>query len=348
MLCSSVREWPASLMPERVLPNIVVLTTGGTIAGSPVAGLSYQAGKMSAASLLESVPQASTLANITVEALADVGSQDINHAVWARLAQCVRSLLNNDMVDGVVITHGTDTLEETAYFLHLVCQGNKPVVLTGAMRPPHAMGADGPANLYAAIAVAAHPLAASLGVCAVMNEVLFDAVEVQKTDAGGLDAFSSRNQGPLGRVARQGLSLYPGRANGNGANKGRFADCGLGPWPMVHILYAHADMDTTLVQAMLATRPAGIVLAGVGNGNAPGVVLDMLQAAASDGLSVVRATRTMAGLVEPGIEVDDDSRGFIAAGGLSAQKARILLALALQQRKSRDLIRAWFSDLTSL
>lgn len=323
---------------EHTLPGVVVLTTGGTIAGGPVAGLGYQAGMLSADSLLESVPQAGEIARIAVEAVANVGSQDVDHALWVKLAHRVRSLLNDDAVNGIVITHGTDTLEETAYFLHLSTQGNKPVVLTGAMRPPHELGADGPANLYAAVTVAASPLAASLGVCVVMNQIVYDAVEVQKARAEGLDAFSSYNHGPIGRVMGTRVNVYPGHENGNPANRGRYADCLFTSWPMVHILYAHADMGTELVRAALQTRPAGVVLAGVGNGNASRAVLDLLQEAASGGLIVVRATRTAAGVVESDIEVNDSQRGFVAAGGHSASKARILLVLALQQGEDLELL----------
>ena len=329
-------------MPEDVLPRIAVLTTGGTIAGLPAEGLSYRAGSLPAQRLLESVPQAAKWARLSIEAVAEVGSQDVDHALWHTLATRVRTLMNDGQVDGVVITHGTDTLEESAFFLHMAVQANKPVVLTGAMRPAHAPGADGPVNLLDAIAAACSPAARPLGVCVLMNQTLYDAVEVQKVRAEGLDAFSCRNHGPLGRVSGHQLALHPGAGQGNPAWRGAFADSKLEAWPRVHILYAHAGMDAALLDAMLATRPDGIVVAGVGNGNASALTWRRLQAAASEGVAVVRASRTQAGHVRPGVEVDDERLGLIAAGGLSPQKARVLLLLALQRRGGAGQLKAHF------
>ena len=330
-------------MPEGVLPRIAVLTTGGTIAGLPAEGLSYRAGSLPAQRLLESVPQAAKWARLSVEAVAEVGSQDVDHALWRTLAARVRALMDDGRVDGIVITHGTDTLEETAFFLHMAVQANKPVVLTGAMRPAHTPGADGPANLLDAIAAACSPAARPLGVCVLMNQTLYDAVEVQKARAEGLDAFSCRNHGPLGRVSGHQLALHPGAGQGNPAWRGAFADDSrFDAWPRVHILYAHAGMDAALLDAMLATRPDGMVVAGVGNGNASASTWRRLQAAASEGVAVVRASRTPAGQVWPGVEVDDEQLGFIAAGGLSPQKARVLLLLALQRRVNARQLKAHF------
>src|SRR5690606_10958963 len=193
-----------------MLPRIVLLSTGGTIAGLPAEGVGYQAGLLPAGQLLDSVPQLADWVDVAVETHSDVGSQDVDQALWNSLAGRVRDLSGDDSVEGIVITHGTDTLEETAYFLHLTTPGNKPVVITGAMRPSHAPGADGPANLQAAFAVAASPAAHALGVVAVMNETLHDAVEIQKICAEGIEAFASRNRGPMGRIQGRRLSVYPG------------------------------------------------------------------------------------------------------------------------------------------
>lgn len=326
-------------MPSR----IALLSTGGTIAGLPAKGVHYQAGVLPPERLLDAVPQVSEWARISVEAHADVGSQDVGHELWASLARRVRDLSSD--VDAVVITHGTDTMEETAFFLHVATQGNKPVVLTGAMRPAHAPGADGPANLLAAIALACSPAAQSIGVSVVMNDVVYDAVEVQKIRAEGLDAFSSRNHGPVGRMQGRMFRVNPGREQGNPAWKASFAAAGLKSWPAVHILYAHAGMDAAFVDAALAAKPDGIVVAGVGNGNAPHAVWRRLGQAARQGVAVVRATRTPGGHVDPGVEVDDEQYGFVAAGGLSPQKARILLMLALGQGGDRSLLAAHFASI---
>jgi len=325
-----------------VLPKITVLTTGGTIAGLPAPGLSYRAGLASADRLFESLPGIHDLADVTVEAHVDVGSQDVDLAMWTSLAYRVRELLADATVDGVVITHGTDTLEETAFFLHLATQGDKPVVFTGAMRPPHALGADGPANLLAAVAVAASPDANTLGVCVMMNETLYDAVEVQKQRTEGVDAFSSRNHGPLARVYGRDLRVFGGREHGNPVLRGHFAGCSVDNWPTVHIVYAYAGMAIALLDAVLATAPHGIVVAGVGNGNASHEVWTRLHEKASKGLAVVRASRSAAGFVLPKIEVDDNQYGFIAGGSLNPQKARILLLLALHEGISQGGIQALY------
>lgn len=328
-----------------MLPKIVLLSTGGTIAGLPAKGLGYQAGLLPAKQLLDSVPQLADWADVVVETHSDVGSQDVDQALWNSLARRVRDVSGDGNVDGIVITHGTDTLEETAYFLHLTTPGNKPVVITGAMRPSHVLGADGPANLQAAFAVAASPKARALGVVAVMNDTLHDAVEIQKIRAEGIEAFASRNRGPIGRLQGRSLSVYPGCEQGNTAQKARFADCGLQSWPVVHILYAYAGIDPAYVDAVLATRPNGLVVAGVGNGNAPQWMWQRLQQAASGGMAVVRATRTPGGCVHPGVEVDDTKLGFLAAGGLSAQKARVLLMCALLQDPNPEHVKAHFEGI---
>lgn len=323
-------------------PRIVLLTTGGTIAALPAQGVGYKAGLLSPERLLDSVPDITELARVSVEAHADVGSQDVDHALWSSLAQRVRVLCANDDVDGIVITHGTDTLEETAYFLHLVTRADKPVVLTGAMRPAHAVGADGPANLQAAVAAACSPAASGLGVLVVMDDLVHDAVAVQKDHATGLAAFSSRDQGPVGRISEGRLQVYSGCIQGNPAGRALFARSALESWPVVHILYIYAGVDPGYVDAMLATNPDGVVVAGVGNGNAPQAVWRRLAEAAAQGVAVVRATRTMRGHVEPGVEVPDDELGFVAAGGLSPQKARILLMCALREDRNLQTHKALF------
>lgn len=322
--------------------SIVLLTTGGTIAALPAQGVGYKAGLLPPGRLLDSVPNITELAGVSVEAHADVGSQDVDQALWGSLAQRVRALCANDTVDGIVITHGTDTLEETAYFLHLVTRTEKPVVLTGAMRPAHAVGADGPANLQAAVAAACCPDARDLGVVVVMDDLVHDAVAVQKDHTTSLAAFSSRDQAPLGRISEGRLAVYPGRRQGNPAGRALFAHSALESWPVVHILYAYAGVDPAYVDAMLATKPDGVVVAGVGNGNASQAVWRRLAEAAAQGVAVVRATRTMRGCVEPGVEVPDEEFGFLAAGGLSPQKARILLMCALREDRNPQTLKALF------
>lgn len=327
---------------DALLPKIAVLTTGGTIAGVPAQGLSYQAGPLAAQHLFDAIPNVHELACLSVEAHANVGSQDVDPNFWTAIANRVRELLLDDTVDAVVITHGTDTLEETAYFLHLATCAKKPVVLTGAMFPPHVPSADGPGNLYAAIATAASASAKSVGVCVVMDETVYDAVEIQKQRAQGLGAFCSRNHGPMGQLQQGTLRLCPGREYGNPALRGHFADVTLGEWPVVHILYAYAGVDSSLIQAVAGTKPQGVVVAGVGNGNAGAAMWEPLHGLASKGVAIVRSTRTGAGCVLRNIEVDDEAYGFIAAGSLSPAKSRVLLLLALKIKQDPDYLQCLF------
>src|SRR5690606_8116833 len=187
-------------MPDSRLPRICVLGTGGTIAGAAADGLGYQSGRLSIESILAALPDVSASVELSVEQVANVGSQTINYAVWAALAHRVQALADSGEVDGIVVTHGTDTLEETAYFLSLTVRASLPIVITGAMRPAHALGADGAANVRQAIAVAAEPLAKEQGVLVVMNERIYAARDVQKITANGLAAFGAPNRGPVGRV----------------------------------------------------------------------------------------------------------------------------------------------------
>jgi len=318
-------------MPETRLPAIAVLATGGTIAGVQTGAASggYRAGSLPAEQLLAAVPGVERLARLQAEQVASVGSQNISLAVWARLAERVAELCADPAVDGIVITHGTDTLEETAYFLSLVLPAAKPVVLVGAMRPATALGADGPANLYNAVALAADPQAADRGPLVLMNDEIHYARHVQKMSANGVAAFASPN-GPRAGVMRAGRAVFTARPEGAGPI---FALPPAGPdgvrdWPVVDIVYACTDLDGALIDFM-ASRARGIVLAGVGDGNASEAALQALARAAARGVAVVRATRTGAGWVGRNVEVDDDAHGFVAAGPVSPQKARVLLLLAL-------------------
>ncbi|ARP97130.1 asparaginase [Bordetella genomosp. 13] len=319
-------------MPDAALPTIALLATGGTIAGAQTGEPSgaYRAGSLPVEALLSAVPGLQRLARLQPEQVASVGSQNIGLDTWATLVERVQALCADPSIDGIVITHGTDTLEETAYLLSLVLPWSKPVVLVGAMRPATALGADGPANLYNAVALAAHPQAFGRGPLVLMNDEIHEAALVQKMAANGVDAFASPNGGRAGTV-HAGTPRFVRPAGA--ALPARFAlpprgDDGSRDWPVVDIVHAHAGMDGAVVDFM-AARARGIVLAGVGDGNASDAVLDALERAALRGVAVVRSTRTGSGWVGRNVEVDDDARHFIAAGPLSPQKARVLLMLAL-------------------
>ncbi|WP_313624624.1 asparaginase [Achromobacter sp.] len=318
-------------MPERALPVIAVLATGGTIAGAQAdaTAAGYKAGAFSVNDLLAAVPQLAGIADIRAEQVANVGSQNMTHDVWRALAARVDALCQDASVAGIVITHGTDTLEETAYFLSLVNRHDKAVVLVGAMRPATALGAEGPANLYNAVALALHPDARGRGPLVVMNEDVHYAREIQKVASAGLCAFASPNRGRAGVMHGGAPCFYSRNATTHGSqSEFSLALLEKAGWPRVDIVYAHANLQADLID-FLASAADGIVLAGVGDGNATDLAIEGLRRAADDGVAVVRSSRTGSGLVAPNVEIDDSDQGFVAARDLNPQKARILLMLAL-------------------
>jgi L-asparaginase len=326
-----------STTASAALPRVAVLATGGTIAGSAADAANtagYQAGVIGVAQLLAAVPGLDTIAHIEAEQVASIDSKDMALALWTTLVQRVNTVLARDDIDGIVITHGTDTLEETAYLLHLSVKSDKPVVLVGAMRPATALGAEGPANLYNAVALAASSAARGRGALVVMNEDIHYAREAQKVASMGICAFASPNRGRAG-VMHGGKPHFYSHNTTRHSLDSEFTLSALkaAGWPRVDIVYAHAGMDGLLVDA-LADHAAGIVLAGVGDGNATDDALAALSRAAAAGVAVARSSRTGSGLVGRAVEIDDDAARFVAAGELSPQKARILLMLALSV--SRD------------
>ncbi|PPA77178.1 L-asparaginase [Achromobacter spanius] len=331
-------------MPEHALPVIAVLATGGTIAGaqSDATSAGYKAGSFSVNDLLGAVPQLARIADIRAEQIANVGSQNMTHAVWHALAARVDALCQDASVAGIVITHGTDTLEETAYFLSLVIQHDKPVVLVGAMRPATALGAEGPANLYNAVALARHPDARGRGPLVVMNEDVHYAREIQKTASAGLCAFASPNRGRAG-VMHGGEPCFYSRNTTVHSAQSEFSLALLekSGWPRVDVVYAHADMQGDVID-FVARAADGIVLAGVGDGNATDLAIDALRRAVADGVAVVRSSRTGSGFVARDVELDDGLLGFIAARDLNPQKARILLMLALSVTRDATQIQTIF------
>lgn len=326
-----------------VLPRIRLLATGGTIAGAQTSGdgRGYTAGAFSIEALIAAVPQLATLAQLEIEQVARIGSQDMDEATWLRLAARAQAALDDPGIAGVVITHGTDTMEETGYFLNLVLKTTKPVVLVGAMRPATAMSADGPMNLYNAVVVAAHPEAAGRGVLVVANDEVHFAREVTKTNTTQVGTFKSPNRGLAGLVNNGRVHFFgPGARRHTAASE--FAPLAAAALPKVAILYVHAGFGRELVDAAVAAGVQGLVLAGVGDGNLPAAALAACAAAARAGVAVVRSSRTGGGVVERNIETDDDGHGFVAADELNPQKARVLLMLALTRTREAARLQEYF------
>ncbi len=326
---------------EKKLPSVVVLATGGTIAGAAASDVQagYTSGQVGVEQLLAAVPQTKKLARLRGEQISNIGSQDMNDEVWLKLANRINELVASPDVDGVVITHGTDTIEETSYFLTLVVKSKKPVVLTAAMRPSTALSADGPLNFYNAVAVAADPDAAGRGVLVVVNDWIHDAASLTKTSTTAVQTFLSPQRGLLGVVAYGDAEFYRFPV-GKNTTSSEFSIDGVKTLPRVDIIYAHENMDGVLIDAAAAAGAKGIVVGGVGNGNMTKPALDALARQAKKGIVCVRASRVPTGRVGRKVEVDDDALGFVASDDLNPAKARVLLRLALlKERSNADLQR---------
>lgn len=306
---------------------IRILATGGTIAGrgGSATGRAYRPGQIGIDQLLAEAAALGLETVCEAREIAQVGSQDIGWEEWSALHRETEAALADPAVCGIVITHGTDTAEETAFLLYLTLPAGKPVVLTGAMRPADALGSDGMRNLANALRTASDPDAGGRGVLVVMSDHVFAARDVRKAATQGAEAFRGFPRGSIGAVTPASLDWFgpPSRAG----EPARFA------WPAslprVDILFAHAAMDRALIDAAIAAGARGLVLAGLGQGNAPRTVLEALGEAAARGIAVVRSSRVDQGLVDRNVEVEDDALGFVAARALNPQKSRILLQLAL-------------------
>ena len=326
---------------ERV--NLFVLTTGGTIAGKggSETGSSYTAGKVSGNDLIEAVPELKNIAQITVEEISNVPSQDMTIEIWLKLAKRINELLNRDDCDGIVITHGTDTMEETAYFLNLTVHSNKPVVLTGSMRPSTSISADGDINLYNAVAVAASKASFARGVLILMNDEIYAARDATKFNTTNVETFKNLNGGPVG-YAHFGEISYYSQTEKLHTLDSEFDVENFNQMPRVEIIYGYADSGDLFVAAAIEAGVDGIIFASVGDGNGTAKTLAALKSAAEEGVVVVISSRTGSGIVYRNSEYDFDAYRFISANNLNPQKARILLMLALTKTEDIQTIQQYF------
>jgi L-asparaginase len=327
------------------LPTIVVLATGGTIAGAAATDVQagYTSGQVGVQQLLAAVPQTKKLATLRGEQISNIGSQDMNDEVWLKLANRVNELTAMADVNGVVITHGTDTIEETAYFLNLVVKSKKPVVLTAAMRPSTALSADGPLNFYNAVAVAANPGAAGRGVLVVINDWIHGASSLTKTSTTAVQTFLSPLSGLIGTVAYGDVDFHR-MPIGKHTVESEFSIAKVTALPRVDIILAYENMDGALIDAAVAAGAKGLVIAGVGNGNMTASAVAALAAQAKKGIVCVRASRVATGRVERNVELDDNKLGLVASIGLNPQKARVLLRLALTRTTDVKQIQRFFDE----
>lgn len=331
------------------LPLVWVLSTGGTIAGRGASSTDlsqYKAGELLGEDLVNSVPEIKRYASVKVEQIVNINSSDMTLANWLTLANRINGIFAGDsQVSGVVITHGTNTLEETAYFLNLTVKHDRPVVLVGAMRPATAVSADGPLNLLNAIRTASAPAARGKGVLVVLNDEVNAARDVTKTNTFRVETFQAPELGLLGYVDADQVSFYRSSTKRHTVNS-EFDVSSIRELPQVEILYSYVQPSTETIQALVASGVQGIVFAGTGAGGLSSFEKTALQSVlslpAESRPVLMRSSRTGNGRVLPRDEYD--AMGMIPTDNLNPQKARILLMLALTKTSDPNEIKRMFSE----
>lgn len=328
--------------------TLYIVATGGTIAGAASSSVSssYESGTLSIQELTRAVPELKHFESVKTVDLFHIDSSDITTKHWLSLAKNVNELLNQDDVKGIVITHGTDTLEETAYFLDLVIKSKKPVVLVGSMRAATSLSADGPLNLFNALCVANSNLSMERGVMVVMNDTIFDARDVTKTHTTRVNTFNAPNSGAIGHV-NFGEVEFSKKVERKNTTETPFDVSTLEELPEVEIIYEYAGSSGKLFKALIESeelRPKGIVLAGTGDGNITKNDKALVESAREHGIQIIRSSRTGSGKVTYDYADHLDSRiGLVAGDDLNPQKARILLMLSLTlPKKEPEAIRQNF------
>ena len=327
------------------LPGISIVATGGSIAGVGPDRLDYilypELGEhITMEQSLARIPEAAGIARVEAEDMVSVGSTAIGPADWLNLSKRINGIFAEGKADGVVVTHGTATLEETAYFLHLTVKSDKPVVVTGAMRPPTAMGTDADVNLLDAIRVAASPVAGGKGVLTILNNEIQCARDVVKTNTFRVETFKPNELGFLGYADSDGEVLFYRAPLRRHTTATEFVVEGRDSLPRVDIVYCYAGSDELLIDAVRANGSDGLVLAGFGGGSFPPRAVEAAALAVEEGIPVVLASRSIAGRVV--MTPRKAEQKFIVSDNLQPQKARILLMLGLTVTKDRDALQQMF------
>jgi len=320
-------------------PHLALIGTGGTIAGAAsVASVStdYQPASLSLAAVVDTVPELRQRYAMDITQPLQLASYDLRPAHWLDLHAAVMQAVNNPDVTGIVVTHGTDTLEETATFLHLSVDSDKPIVVVGAMRPATAYSADGPANLLDACSVAACPSARGRGTLVVMNGRIHSALWVGKRHVSSVEAFDSPLAGAVGEVADQAVQWF--RAAGRAPT---LAWQSPAAWPRVDIAVAYAGVDETAMRAFVATGARGIVHAGLGNANTPTAYRAFIQSLPAQGVLVARCARFITGSVTRASVYADAQHGILTAGPLPPHKVRIVMLLGLAHGMDGPALQNW-------
>ena len=330
------------------LPRVRVVATGGSIAGIGRDRLDYTiypelGNKLTIDQQLDRIPEVKEIAEVQTESLHNVGSTSIGHKEWLGIGQRINQIFQEDPgAAGVVVTHGTATLEETAYFLHLTVKSPKPVVVTGAMRPPSSISTDADINLLDAIRIAATPDAGGKGVLTVLNNEIQSARDVSKSNTLRVETFKPNELGFLGYADSDGEVVFYRIPTRKHTTSTPFDIAGVKSLPRVDIVYTYAGDDGMLVEAVSQHRSDGLILAGFGSGTLPPVVMEAGAQAVKAGISVVLASRAAAGRVV--MTPRTDSLGFMVSDSLLPQKARILLMLALNVTRDRKEVQRMFYE----
>ena len=348
-LVATAAPCSAQAVSKTNLPLVWVLSTGGTIAGKGASATdlsNYKSGSLLGEEIVNAVPQIKDIANVKVEQITNVSSSDITLQNWLTIANRINAILSDDpKVAGIVVTHGTNTLEETAYFLNLTVKHDRPVVLVGSMRPATAISADGPLNLLNAIRTAVAPEARGKGVLIVMNDEINAARDVTKANTYRVDTFRAPELGVLGYVNEDKVSFYHSPTKRH-TSQSEFDVSAVKALPKVEILYSYVESDTAIIQALVSSGTTGIVFAGGGAGVLSSLTTSALKTmqsiASQSGPVLVRSSRTGNGRVTA--RDDYDAMGMIPADTLNPQKARILLMLALTKTSDLREIKRMFAE----
>jgi L-asparaginase len=351
-VCAAI-DVPAQAARQSALPQVRVIATGGTIAGRGASSTSlsnYEPGALLGDELVNAVPEIKRHAEVRVEQLFNVNSSDLTVANWITLANRINKILADDpAVAGIVVTHGTNTLEETAYFLNLTVKHDRPVVVVGAQRPSTAISADGPLNLLNAVRTAAAPQARGKGVLVVMNDEINGARDVTKTSTYRVETFQSPGLGFLGYVDADTVSFYRASTRRH-TTASEFDLNGVAELPRVDIVYSYVETNAAVLQALISSGTKGIVFAGAGAGalsRAERAALKKLIPSADGSAPVlVRSSRVGSGRViaDTADRDDYDALGVVPADTLNPQKARVLLMLALSRTRDPGEIKRMFSE----
>lgn len=313
--------------------KIILIGTGGTIAGQATSETDltgYQSGVLTLQDILGSVPGVSQFGPFEYNQFANIESSDITTQQWIELSNVVQNYVDCDDVEGVVITHGTDSMEETAYLLHLTVHTNKPIVITGSMRPSSTISADGPINLLQAMQVVRTPESVGKGVLITLNGYIDSAREVTKMNTTNVATFGSPNLGHIG-IIQDGVAHFYGISTRRHTMDSEFSCKDMKRLPQVEILYCYAGIEDIIGLALLATSPEGLILVGLGHGTIPKTIRKVTERLE---IPVVRSSRTGSGIVS--VVPTDHRSQYLVSDSLNPAKARILLALGLSKGMNKD------------